>query len=553
MTIVRGLSRFLIVAVLAGPLTVLVACALVDWGPDGLPRLTAFPLGLALADPFFVEGARNSLVASALAATLALGLGCLLGRQVAQARSWARKPLTVLALAPAAMPTLYAALGLRNSLDWLAQAFGPGALREAVNLWGTEVAWVLTAVLTGAQWVAWAVVESLRRVGPASISSAHLLGVSSRRTWRDLVWPNVRPAAAGAAAAVFARTLGDPAPPVLLGVRCSLAHQVFSALTVPLAMTRLALLGSVTLGLAVIGWRVIVWWGGRDVQAGPPSTQLGTTIGPGKRGLLGLLALSGLAAPCWLPVLGLALGFGPIRGDTNSALTRAIMDPIVLAALWDSLVLGAIVGPILWALTSVGGPLGFFGRLASLSPPALGIGILLLPHLLTTILIGTPALPYWLDWDPTRSDLFLVWATAASLLPPALMLCKPREWKYNGRSRQALEEAAMLMGLSRAQARGLARPFRLAPAAALASISLLVLLSATAVTPALLLPRTPNGGPFAALALELADSRGPAQQEVALLGSLAFLTNWVALSLVVTRVLDRGPAHLSREGTIPLV
>ena len=54
-------------------------------------------------------------------------------------------------------------------------------------------------------------------------------GRSSYRIARDLYWPIVRPRAARAAAIVFVLAMVEPAQPLILGLRRTLAFQIVDA------------------------------------------------------------------------------------------------------------------------------------------------------------------------------------------------------------------------------------------------------------------------------------------------------------------------------------
>ena len=86
---------WIVLPALAVPLS-----AIVDRGPDGPPRLTAFHIALALSDDSAVEMVRNSVILATIVSALAMALGVGLGRLAAGPRYLGREPLLALARAP---------------------------------------------------------------------------------------------------------------------------------------------------------------------------------------------------------------------------------------------------------------------------------------------------------------------------------------------------------------------------------------------------------------------------------------------------------------------
>ena len=82
MGILRGLGRLTGVGLLALVLVPMLAAwpsALLDRGPGGSVRVSAFPLALAAFDPFVWACARNSVLVAAATAGLSTAIGVALG------------------------------------------------------------------------------------------------------------------------------------------------------------------------------------------------------------------------------------------------------------------------------------------------------------------------------------------------------------------------------------------------------------------------------------------------------------------------------------------
>jgi ABC-type Fe3+ transport system permease subunit len=550
MSMARGVGRLLRSILVLGPLAALLASVLIDVGPDGGPRTTAFFLGLGLSDPFLRDCVANSVAAAALSAALALGLGTLAGHQVARWSFWGRAPLAAWALAPMAVPPLFAALGLRYGLDRFGRDIEPGTLHGVLTAWGPSAVWVLAGAATGAPWVALAVADALRRFEPAGIDAGRLVGLGRLRAWWVLVWPTLRPAAAAATAGVFARALGDPGPPLVLGLRRSLAYQAVASLTTPLAAPRAALLGLAGLVLGWVGLRLIVWWGGADSLGWRPPSSSPAPSSSWRRGLVGAIALTLLGLVGWLPVAGLGLGLTEYAEIFKYNSKFEISDLMILDIGLRSLVLAAVVAPLLVVLsTGAERGLGSVGRLAATSPLALAIGVALLPGMVAALL--GPSLAADLPaWDMRASGTSLVWATAAALAPIVLVLWGTGPARRDDGRRLAREEAAILIGQTRSRARRTAGA--IGPSyAGLPALVLLASLAATSVAPALVLSTSPYDGPVSAAAVGLADARWPGPRQAAALGVLAVLTNLAAV-LWLRQAHPRGLVAIARAGAGPV-
>src|SRR4051794_18770428 len=311
MRVVRWLGRWagtgLWVAVLAPSLALLPA-AVLDRGPGGGVRLTAFPLGLSALHPFLWECARNSAGVALLVAGMSLWLGTALASSVVRRRYWGRPLLGWLWFAPLAFTPAFAAIGLRGlmspggGLDRLAPGLG------LVPLAGW-VAWAWAGLTTGVPLVALATASALSRVEPAWEDAARLAGASPRRIWRQLVWPVARPASARAAGMAFVLTLVDPGAPLVLGLRRTLAFQVVEACLGPAPGPgpRAALLALATAAIALVGRGLIRWWG----RAATPGLDAADPVAPVARALdarwpraSAYLAAFGVAAfLAWLPIV----------------------------------------------------------------------------------------------------------------------------------------------------------------------------------------------------------------------------------------------------------
>lgn len=460
-----GQLLLLALAVIA-PAAVL-AGSVVDVGPDGLPRATAVHLGLAIADPIVLESACNSLVAAGLGTFLALGLGTSLGHGLGRWSFWGRKPLAVLTDLGLAVSPLVASLGCRGIVDACAGLTADPADRVAIGGWGSAIGWVLAVGLAGAPWVALAVRDALGDVDLTRIEAAQQRGMRPRQAFRRLIWPLIRPSSALAAAGVFARAIGDPGPPLILGLRRSLAFQIYESLRIPEGPPRASVLGALVLAMAVVGSALLRWWGGTDWLARPddggqpPSGPVsrGPWAGPRIVGLLagGLLVLS--------PLIGLGL-VGLRTFERPTVVDPSVWsDPETIGLLVRAAVEAGTIGLLLVVLAGwcLPGPAHLAGpRPKTLARALIAIGPA--PVVVGVAILQTDG-PAWLlglgwrwPWGPTGLDLALPLATLLVLLPVVVAWWDtPPVAPSDAASQRSRLEAATLLGLPASRARRLAR------------------------------------------------------------------------------------------------
>jgi len=506
----RGLGRIAglgLLAVLLLPALAPWIGSAVDRGPDGIPRLSAFPIALAAFDPLLRECARNSSIVAGLVAGGSLVVGVVVGELAASRRFWGRAPLVILVKLPlAAGPILIAPgvvrlMGGPSGWDWLAARSLLGWSCEDLARW---VALVWVGMAWGVPMVALATGAARRRSEPAWVEAARAVGASPARSWRDVVWPALRPEAARAAASVFAIALVEPAGPMVLGLRRTLAVPMIEAASRLDQPTRAATLALLAILISTLARAAILGWGGPS-RTGPGREPAAPTIAAGRRRSLGSVAILG----AWS-----AVAAGPV-----GALIWLATDPAegVSIARWSGLLVGWLADPEarVWAvnaglagLLAVGvdllvlraisgrGPIaskraiGPALRVFEVVPPmALAVGALSLPWLLGALAdavdgpIGRVLRAVALELSPARSPGWLLIAAIAAGRLPTLARAADLAGE---RSRPALAEASLLMGASRRSAAraGQNRWLGIVP---VRPMVLSLALSSTALAPALLL------------------------------------------------------------------
>lgn len=565
MRVVRWLGRWagtgLWVAVLA-PALALLPAAFLDRGPGGNVRLTLLPMALAALDPLLWECARNSVVAASLIAAGSMVLGTALARVGVRRRFWGRPALTALTLAPLVVPPLFLAIGVRRLAGSIFATPGSwtvaGGWVDPGTLLGW-IGWVWVGLVGGVPMVALATASALVRVDPRWEDAARMAGAGPRRTWRQVVWPVVRPDAARAAGLVFALTLIEPGAPLVLGLRRTLAYQLVEAALGPEPAPRAAVLALAATAVAVIGRLMVRGWGGSRALAlaavtvadrvEVPLVRAGSARWPRATGYVALLGIG--AALAWLPILALVA----------DALTRGAADPVATGPphrlvdeetarlLVNSSALGVAVVAIdlvlAWTLAAWAGRRnGWVFSLAGwpevLPPLALGVGALMLPPLLQLgadwaringarvgLVRGSRFLADGLD--PYRNPgILLALAVSASRLP---FLARAVEDGW-GRFRPSLVDAAVTLGAMPRRARRTASGLRLG--AAPASLVLTFALAATNLAPALVLAPTIESRPVAPCVLILADAPGDASLRASRLACVSIALNLAALAMAAT-------------------
>ena len=467
-----GLARLTggsLLAVLLLPSLAAWPSAFLDRGPDGSPRASIFPIALTLFDPFVWACARNSLVVAATVAAGSLVVGVGLGLIVGRWRFWGRAPLWALAIVPMlAGPLLVApgiglALGGHRGWDWLAARSTLGMSAESLARWAA-LAW--SGLAGGAPLVALATVAALGRVDPSWSEAARSVGASRARAWRDVVWPILRPGVARASAVVFTLTLVEPAGPLILGLRRTLAVQMIDAARRLDQPTRAATLALLAIAIAAAGRVAIGWWGGRSyarkgVTYVPLTSNASVLRAYSSR--LALMAWCLLSVgPIWLSIRQAFQAIESTRLDAWWTVCGGwLADPELRGwAANSSATAGLAVAVDLAILRAVapGKPgsraraIGLVGRLFEAGPPlALGVGALATPWLLVALAdsAGGPAGDWLrsvsLELSPGRSPGFLlVLALAIVQLP---MLAGVAELA-RGRVRPARVDSSRLLGES---------------------------------------------------------------------------------------------------------
>jgi hypothetical protein len=150
---IRGLGRgatagLWIVALI--PALGLILASVLDRGPTGLVRISAFPMALEVWDPFVRDCLWNSVAVASVVAMGSLVMGIGLARIVARWRFWGRTPLAALTFAPMVVPPVFGAIGLRGCSGrrkpGRGSRSGPGSLRatggagSAGSGWGSRAA-----------------------------------------------------------------------------------------------------------------------------------------------------------------------------------------------------------------------------------------------------------------------------------------------------------------------------------------------------------------------------------------------------------------------------
>ena len=115
-----------LILIVAAPALAIAPAQVVDRGPGGEARSSAFPAALVLFDPLVWRCVRNSVAVAALVAVLATAIGATLGILLGRRRFWGRGPLGLIALTPLAAgpiwttPGVLAWVGGGSGWDWLA-------------------------------------------------------------------------------------------------------------------------------------------------------------------------------------------------------------------------------------------------------------------------------------------------------------------------------------------------------------------------------------------------------------------------------------------------
>ena len=501
----RGLGRIGgigLLLILALPLPAPWVSAAIDRGPDGPARLSALPIALAIFDPFVLECAMHSTIVAGLLAAGSMALGLGLGHLAGLRRTWARTGLVLLAKLPmAAGPLLIApgvllVMGGPDGWEWLAARTVLGWSAEDAARWSALV-WV--GLAWGVPLMMLATESALRRVEPARVDAARAVGATRLRAWRDAVWPVVRPEAARGAATVFTLALVEPAGPMVLGLRRTLAVQILGAANRLDQPTRAATLAILAIAIALLARSAILRWGGPSLLGPGPGPRPRPDPARPRRSLPTLAALAGWSAFAAGPVLALLWRLsGPAR---ESGLDRwpALLagwsgDPEFRAgAIHAATAAGLAVGLDLLVLAAIAArsrATRLLIRGFEVVPPmALAVGALTIPWALGALAdrlggdLGPSLRALALELSPARSPGFLLIAAIAAGRLPTLVRAADLA---GDRARPVLADAGRLMGLSRHRAHRAAQN-RWLGIVSIRPVLLSFALASTALAPALLL------------------------------------------------------------------
>ena len=418
-----------LLVILAAPVVALGPAMVVDRGWDGAARVSAFPPALVVLDPLVWRCVRNS-VAVALAVTVgSLGMGVGLGLILGRRRFWGRVLLGGLAVVPLAIGPIWLAPGVlgwiggESSWAWLAAR---SFLGQPGDEWARWLALVWVGVAGGAPRVILETQRGLARVDTAWADAARVVGAGRFRVWSDVTWPTIRPGLARVAGSVFTWTLIEPAGPILLGLRRTLAVETADAairLGEPnraVALAMIAVVGSV---LVRSGFRR---WGGTDLN--PVGDRPSPPVQPRAHARLGAFATFTLIA--WAtfaigPAVTFArrlatatLGDRAFDRDTARAILAEWLTPELIgwtvnSALTATLAVG--LGLVVRAALGRGRLARSLGGFAAVPPLAIGVGALAIPSLLSAwaAWAGRPGLVVGLELvrvelSPGRSPGFLL-------------------------------------------------------------------------------------------------------------------------------------------------
>jgi ABC-type Fe3+ transport system permease subunit len=568
----RAMAKGLLAFALAAPLVALVLSILFDRGPAGETRLSThfFPVALWLYDDFAWTCARNSVIFALVVTAASLFLGVAVAWAGARRRFWGHRFLGQVVGSLVVVSPAFLALGLVGLFGdprpspWPWPVSPESVMRRTVSLesWSglpLWLVWVWTALPAGVALVSLVAARSVERLEPSWDDAARLAGVRRLRSWRRLLWPLVRPAAARAAAVVFVFSLVEPGAPLVLGLRRTLAFQLIEASRRAEPFPRLAVWAVMTGLIALAGSVVIRRWGGTAILGGQRGLAVSssTRSASARRALVSGTMLAACAVTGWVPVLGLVrLSLGAVGRDNPStgaigpaveALAHCLRDPPVPELVANSLLLGLELAVGLFVLEWLvgAGPKRPWPLLSiSIPPLVLGAGLYSLSWLAGLAARSLTDNQFWPPLaraceqvavlsDLDRNPWVLMALSVGLVLAPWFLTASwagSRLERSNGRLASAIE-AALLAGDSRGRARRLSAPgwWR----RSLGRFILCGSLAATNLTPALLFARWTDVRTVAPGALALAAGHEEDRCQAAVLALLA--TFVVVLALGVAR------------------
>jgi ABC-type Fe3+ transport system permease subunit len=364
----------------------LLAGSLLDRGPSGGPRLSAFAWALVLLDARTWDWVLRSVGVAACVAAAACALG--IAQAVLLDRRFAgRAILRALAGAPVALPPVCAAIGLRGLVGRVAPDLWIDDGPLGVALWfAAELAWAsaFVGIVAG---------RALGRIDPTWRDAAWLAAGRPGvwRAWRSAVLAHIRPSVTRAAAIVFALTVLEPAAPLVLGLRRTLGAQVVGEVWRGLDQPRAAVLTILGVACGALGVVLLRGWGW---GAGSESSERGAGGSRDRATRAGAWLAAGLvpllALPGWLPIVGLAIGArGGVEADSRGFAPGEMLGGSrdLIRALGDSAVLGvgaATLAALLALAASARRMTGWAsGGVTRVAPLAAGLAALALWRLLT--------------------------------------------------------------------------------------------------------------------------------------------------------------------------
>lgn len=548
-------ARAIVAALTLTPILALLPAAVLDRGPGGSVRASFLYVALAVWDPFVWSCLWHSVTMAVIVSSGSWALGVALGRMIGRWRFWGRWPLTALALAPLAVPPLCSALGLRR---WLGPS-GPWPWPDFDgNGW---LAWAWVELAAGVPLVALVTGAALRRVDPAWEDAARLAGATRRQVWSTVAWPIVRPEVARAVGVVFTLTMLEPAAPLVLGLRRTLAFQVVEAAiggteTAP----RAALLTLLTLAVAGLGQVLLRGRSHEPLSASPSPSSAHPRRASWPRALAMTALLTSWAILAWIPasgLLSLAVNAGSKQSPRNwpgtEMVRRLATDSVIHDRVLMSLGVGLATGAFGMILASCAAGeasrragrwaaawRGFLRSAEAVPPLAVGVGAMLIPGLLWAAadggLSGQAVIAGGLrrladGLDPYRVPALLLVAALVTVHLP--MMIRATDLGRRGCSPR-LAETAQLLGASRRHLRRVAVGQWLGSSAGAAFV-LTVALAATSLAPAMVLAPTAEGWPIGPAILIFADDPEGGLRRAADLTAVAIASNLLAFAFASRR------------------
>jgi ABC-type Fe3+ transport system permease subunit len=569
----RSVTRGLLGSLTVVPVVALVLAVLLDRGPAGEVRGSFFPTALMALDPFVWTCARNSLIFAAVVTATALVAGVGLGWLMARLRFWGRTvPRAAAASSLAASPVILALglvgiWGIPHSWPWPISARGAGDEGVSLEAWRGVPLWLfwIWSTLPGAvAMVMLSTAAAVERIEPAWEDASRLAGAGRFRTWRSLIWPLIRPAAARAVALIFPLALVEPGAPLILDLRRTLAFQIVEAARRPDPFPRIAVWAVMAGLMALAGRLLLLGWGGPPILGRSAIGRSADRDRPLARRsgmpmvISGTLALATAAVVGWLPVLGLFRLVlyrrpNPVASDDGAArsfaeLIRPVFEPPMPLLAANSLFLGLevamgivilarLVRPVPRARSSRAIASSLVRPLALMPPLLQGVGILALPWLAGLVSSSLRTIHRFEGLADRLADLARElnlernpWILLVSVvgLTVGLRFLQSGQWTAESESDELRSgrDAALLAGVSPVRARAVAS-WR--PARWIGRFVLATCFAATCLTPALLFTPWMDGRTIAPGIVILADGPDDARLQAAALALTALAANITAL------------------------